>query len=363
MTEWKTKFTGDVKLDLKCQKFLIDEIMDALPEKQKSSMPASATAVKGAASAAEPDATIGFTNEEINEYLVYVNPGLKVDGKIELKEMIYKKVKFTDMVTLIKLANKTANLNNTISGYSGSILNTIQIDMNIPGLGYSVSADVNGVQSGDLINAVIDSFFKPEFAVHMKEKISGAAVARVVLKGSGSNMWDVKKNIAGSLEYKIVNGKLRNWKILGDALASAKINRTDEINFREFTGKHKIGSQKVTFDEFRIICDDARYNVAAGGYVNFDKNLDSLMFLPVRIDFSPGIAGALGDIGKYGADEKGWIPVDVDYNCPINRPALPAPNLERAQNNVKRKAVEELKKNEPELKKKAADLLKGLFGR
>ena len=55
--------------------------------------------------------------------------------------------------------------------------------------------------------------------------------------------------------------------------------------------------------------------------------------------------------------------MDVDYNCPINRPALPAPNLERAQNNVKRKAVEELKKNEPELKKKAADLLKGLFGR
>ncbi|MFH1074322.1 MAG: AsmA family protein [Candidatus Firestonebacteria bacterium] len=365
MTEWKTKFTGDVKLDLKCRKFLIDEIMDALPEKKKTSAPVSTAAVKGAAGAAattDADAKIGFTNEEINEYLVYINPGLKVDGRVELEEIVYKKVKFTDMISLIKLANKSAGLNNTVNGYSGSILNTMQIDMNVPGLGYSVAADVNGIQSGDLINAFIDSFLKPEFAAHIKDKISGSAIARLALKGSGANMRDVKKNINGSMEYKIVNGKLRNWKILGDALASVKINRTEEINFREFVGKHRIEKQKVTFEEFRIVCDDARYGVAPAGYVNFDKNLDSQMFLPVRNDLSSSISGGLGDAGKFGADEKGWFPLDVDIGGFITAPTF-APNLERAQNNLKRKAAEELKKNEGEIKKKATDLFKGLFGK
>ena len=364
MTEWKTKFTGDVKMDLKCQKFLIDEIMDAMPEKKAAVVlaPAKGTAGAGAASP-EEEAKIGFSNEEINEYLVYINPGLKVDGKVELKELVYKKVKFTDMVSLVKLANKNLNMTNSINGYSGTIANTVSLDMNVPGLGYGLTADVNGVQSGDLVDAFLDSFLKPDFAKELKNKVAGAAVAKLSINGAGANMRDVKKNLNGSVDYKIVNGKIRNFKILGDLLASVKVNRSDEINFREFTGKHKIANQRVTFDEFRIICDDARYTVAAGGYVNFDKNMESMVSLPLRNDLSPSVSGGLGDAGKFGSDDQGWFPVDADYNFPINSPGIPAINTERSLNNIKRKGMEELKKNEGEIKKKATNLLKGLFGK
>jgi len=354
MTEWKTKFTGDVKFNLKCQKFLIDELMEALPEKK--------TAVPASAKVPGPEANPGFTNEELNGYLMYLNPGLKVDGRVEIKELAYKKVKFSELRSSVKLANRTADLTTALNAYSGTIANTLQIDMNVPGLGYALTAELKGVQAGELLNDFIDSFVKPDFAGSLKDKISGAAAGGLDLKGAGANLKDVKKNLRGALEYKLVNGKLRNWKFLGDALAALKVNRTDEINFREFTGRHKVTDQKVTFEEFKIVCDDARYGVASTGYVNFDKNLASRIFLPVRNDLSPAISGGLGDVGKFGSDDKGWFPADVDIGGVLESPAF-APNLERAQNNLKNKAQEELKKKEGELKNKATDLLKGLFGR
>ena len=97
--------------------------------------------------------------------------------------------------------------------------------------------------------------------------------------------------------------------------------------------------------------------------VNFDKNMESMVSLPLRNDLSPSVSGGLGDAGKFGSDDQGWFPVDADYNFPINSPGIPAINTERSLNNIKRKGMEELKKNEGEIKKKATNLLKGLFGK
>ncbi len=359
LAEWKTRFTGDVKFELTCQKYLLDELMAAVPEKKAGPAPANSKAGKTA------ETNPGFSNEELAEYINYLDPGLKVDGRALLKEVVYKKVKLTDVSAALKLAGRKAGVDSSVNAYSGAVKSKINLDMNTPGLGYELKAEINNVQAGDFINALVDSFLKPDIGANFKDKIFGSTVAGIEIKGAGVNKNAVKKNLTAKLSYKLVNGRLKNWKILGDALAALKLNRMEEINFREFTGTISAANQKASIENFRIICDDMRYT--ASGEVNYDKDLDSSMNLKFLNDLSPNSAKQLGDLGFYGSDENGWFPVDFMLAGTLARPALPAPLLERSQKNMenklKKKAEEELKKKGEDLKQKGLDLLKGLFGR
>ncbi len=364
MTEWKTKFTGEVKFSLACRKFLIDELMDAMPEKKAGAIfGKEKTATGTTGGKVEPNP--GFTDGELAEYINYINPGLRVDGKALLNEVVYKKVKLSEVSSAVKLADRNVFLDSGLTAYNGTLKSVVKIDLNTRGLGYELKADAAGIESGSFINGLIDSFLKPDAGGELKDKIYGSALGSLELKGAGANKKSFKKNLTAKLSYKMINGKLKNWKILGDALAALKLNRTEEINFREFTGKVSAANQKAVIEEFRIICDDMRYSIA--GEVNYDRDLESTLNLKFLNDLAPNAAKQMGDLGRYGSDENGWFPVDFILTGTLLSPNLPAPILERSQRNLenklKKKAEEELKNKTEDLKEKGMNLLKGLFGK
>ena len=356
MSDWKTKFEGDIKAGLACQKFLADEAWDALPSKTKTAAPPKAAA----------PADSGFTDEEIKAYTGYVYGKLSAEADLNIKEIVFKKLKFTDIVSNVKLAKRAADIKASMNGYGGAVKTAAKIDLNTPGLGYSVSGTLSGVQTGDFVNAAADSFLEGWMAGVVKDKIAGAAVSDFNFSGRGANSKEVKQNLAGILNFKLVDGRLKNWQALSDGLKAIGVNRSDEIPFRQLTGKTRIGGQKVNIDEMKVVCDDARYNLGSGGWVGFDRDLDSELQLPVRIDFLPSIVSKLGDAGKYAAGQDGWIPVDFDVFGRLAALSF-RPNVDRSLANAGKNAENAAKKKLQEegegLKKKGVDLLKGLFGK
>ncbi len=356
MSDWKTKFEGDIKAGLACRKFLADEVWDALPTNTKT-----AAAPKAAASADS-----GFSDEEIKAYTGYVYGKLSAEADLNIKEILFKKIKFTDMLSNVKLAKRAADIKASMSGYGGAVKTAAKVDLNVPGLGYSVSGSLSGVQTGDFVNAAADSFLEGWMAGVVKDKISGAAVSDFNFSGRGANKKEVKQNIAGTLNFKLVDGKLKNWQALSDGLKALGVNPSGEIPFRQMTGRTRVGGQKVNIDEMKVVCDDARYNFGSGGWVGFDRDLDSEMQLPVRNDFSPSITSKLGDAGKYAAGSDGWVPVDFDVFGRLAAPSF-KPNMDRSLANAGKNAENTAKKKLQEegegLKKKGVDLLKGLFGK
>ena len=353
ISEWKEHFKGDIKADLISQKFVIDEIMDAIPKKEKKKEETPAKQVK--------DEDIGFKDEEIKNITKYISKDLKINGNLSIKEIVFKKIKLSDLKSDIKLENKVSNVSTVVSSCNGLIKSNLKLELNTPGLSYEVSGEVSNLNIGEFINAVCDSFLKKEISEIVKDKILGITLANLTIKGKGANKKDIKKNLEGSINYKIINGKIKNWKILKDAFAALKMNLMEEIVFKEFYGKLKIGGQKVNFEEFKIICDDARYLVS--GDIYFDKDLGSDLKLKMYNDFAPHLVSNLGDV-NYTADENGWMPIDLEIKGTIKSPAF-APLMERSlknlENKAKKKAEEELKKKGEELKKKGEDWLKGLF--
>ncbi|MFH1823855.1 MAG: AsmA family protein [Candidatus Firestonebacteria bacterium] len=356
ISEWKEHFKGEAKINLTSQKFVIDEIMDAMPKKENKKVEISLKQVK--------DEDLGFKDEEIKEITRYISKDLKISGKLSINEMVYKKLKLNDLKSEIKLENRTGNIFTTTNLYNGTIKNNFKLDLNTPGLAYETSAEAVNLNIGNFLNSVYDSFFEKQTTDIVKDKIMGITQANFNIKGKGANKKDIKKNLEGNLNYKIINGKIKNWKILKEAFTALKINPTEEIPFREFYGKLKIGGQKVRFEEFKIMCDDARYSVS--GDVCFDKDLGSDLKLKMFNDFAPQLVSKLGDISAYASDENGWMPIDLEINGTIKSPGF-APLMERSLKNLesklKKKAEEELNKKGEELKKKGEDLLKGLFKR
>ena len=357
MADWKTKFEGDVKAVLLCQRFLADEAWDALPSKTKS-------AAGPAAAAGQSDS--GFSDDEIKSYTGYVYGKLKAEADLNIKELVFKKLRFTELSSNVKLAKRAASLTSSMNGYGGAVKAAAKIDLNTPGLGYSLSGSMSGVQTGEFINAAADSFLEGWMSGLMKDKLSGAAGSDFAFFGRGANKKEVKQNLSGSLNFKLVDGKLKNWQMLSDGLKALGVNPSGEIPFRQMTGKTRIGGQKVSVDELKVVCDDARYNLGSGGWVAFDRDLDSEMQLPMRNDFSPSIASKLGDAGKYAAGQDGWVPVDFDVFGRLAAPSF-RPNLDRSLANAGKNAENAAKKKLQEegegLKKKGVDLLKGLFGK
>ena len=361
MTEWKTKFEGEVRGELASQKFLVDELWDAIPAKEKKPE-------KDGSKASVEQA--GFSDTEIGEYTQYVNAKLKVNIVLLLKEIIFKKIKFAEMRTGLDLNNMSAIVSSSMKAYGGAMTSYLQLDMNVPGLGYSLDGTLSGVLTGEFVNAGVDSFFSGWIADLAKDKISGAAEANFWITGKGSNVKAIKQNLVGKVDFKLIDGKLKNWSVLSDGLKALGVNSSGEIPFRQMTGKTTIKSQKVYIDELKVVCDDARYNLGSGGWVGFDKDLDSEIQLPIRNDFSPSISSKLGDAGKFAAGQDGWLPVDFDV---FGRMASPSfkPNMDRSLKNAgqkleveaKKKVEEEGKKAAEELKKKGEQLLKGLFGK
>ncbi len=356
MSDWKTKFEGDIKAGLSCQKFLVDEVWDALPAKTKTAA-APGTAVP---------ADSGFTDEEIKAYTGYVYGKLSAEADLNIKEIAFKKIKFTDIVSNVKLAKRAADIKASMNGYGGTVKTAAKIDLNIPGIGYSIAGTLSGVQTGDFVNDAADSFLEGWMSGVVKNKVAGAAVSDFNFSGRGANKKEVKQNLVGSLNFKLVDGKLKNWQALSDGFKALGVNPSGEIPFRQLTGRTRIGGQKVNIDEMKVVCDDARYNFGSGGWVGFDRDLDSELQLPVRNDFSPSISSKLGDAGKYSAGPDGWVPVDFDVFGRLAAPSF-SPNMDRSLANAGKNAENAAKKKLQEegegLKKKGVDLLKGLFGK
>ncbi len=354
--DWKTKFEGDIKAGLSCQKFLADELWDAFPSKAKTAV--------GPGAAAPADS--GFTDAEVKAYSGYVYGKLSAEADLTIKEVTFKKIKFSNIASNVKLAKRTADIKASMNGYGGAVKTAAKVDLNTPGLGYSVSGNLSGVQTLDFINAAADSFLEDWMAGVVKDKVSGAAASDFNFSGRGANKKEVKQNLAGTLNFKLVDGKLKNWQILSDGLKALGVNYRGDIPFRDMAGKARIGGQKVSVDELKVVCDDARYNLGSGGWVAFDRDMDSEMQLPIRTDFAPSIVSKLGDAGKYAAGQDGWVPVDFDVFGRLAAPSF-RPNLDRSLANAGKNAENAAKKKLQEegegLKKKGVDLLKGLFGK
>lgn len=357
VAEWKERFKGDVKFDLQCQKFLVDEIMNAMPKKEGKGSEVKAVVLG-------KNENPGFTDEEIKDKTKYIYKELKMDCKLGIREMIYKSIKFQDLKSDVKLDNRVFIVNSGMAAYSGSMKNVFSLDLNTPGLGYDTTADISNVNVSDFVNAVVDSFLQNPVADQLKNKVYGATQANMSIKGSGANMKSARKNLTGNVNFKMVNGKLKNWDIISKGLVALKVNPTEEIPFREFYGKCKIGGEKLTIEDFKCICDEARYSLI--GDVNFNKDpvYESDLKLKLYNDFSPQFASKLGDAGNYASDENGWINPDLDIGCNIKSPCF-TPNLERTlkngANKLKKKAEEEMKKQGEDVKNKAQDLFKNIF--
>jgi|GEM_PF-3057698 len=360
MPDWQTKLKIDAVLNLNCPKFNTEEVMAAMPKKEKSS------SGKSAAGKA------GIDKKAVQEKVQLVPAGLSANARLTIADMVFRKMKMTGLDVSLVFRNRQGNLTvNRLNAYQGDIKGRMDADLN--NLTYALNASLEGFNFQGLGNDAVDSFLegKPDY----KDKIFGTARAGLNFSGAGILPEEIMKSVKGKLTFQLKDGKLVGIPVMQDLAAKTKIDALREMSYSEFTGDISAADEKATVNVFQLLGSDIKVRMT--GYANYDKGMDSALDLKVATDLSPKASQSLPasyNVSQYIGDKNGWMPLDIKIGGTLDKRTYGV-DMSRATENAKQRAVDAAKKAvddkkketenkaKDELQKSGKKLLKGLFGK
>ena len=287
---------------------------------------------------------------------------LKATGTVSLGQTSYKGLPVTQLLLKYRLANNILDIDQFSGKVSGGTFSDIaRIDLTQKGYIYSTRLTVQGVQADPVVTA-----FSPKAA----GTVFGTVAMNAQLNGRGIRDASLKKNLGGQGDFAITDGRLTGAGLVQKLALFLNLEQLRVIRFNKFAGTFRVSGGKIVLDS-DVSGSDVR--LTPTGTVGLDKSLD--MSLVTRI--SPELTGkvALGNIGQFLTDEKGWgvLPVKVVGTTSAPKFRLDASMVggqlktkarEKLQQTIEQKLM---KRKEGDPKAPEQDLmergLKGIFGR
>ena len=299
----------------------------------------------------------GTQTKSVNRLSASIPPGLKVDGKINFKNITFKEMVLDELNLTILLANKVLKVySKDTTAYDGKLNATVRVDFNKAGLAYeAVEFNVSGFNATPATNGFVKSFLTGmDNHEDLIDKVEGTLSLSAKLSGSGVEMPGILKNAKGPIYFELKDGRLKKLKSLegiGSKIGLPTFKNDMEIKTFKANASFSDGVLKVS----SLHADNGE---SGDLVVDFKGSLNLIKknYVPgnvLTLRLSPRTAPKELDAFK---DSSGWAVVEFELTGSLSKP-IPVPKFGKVLEKAKEKAVEEAKE---EVKKETEEKIEEL---
>ncbi|MFA4843681.1 MAG: AsmA family protein [Candidatus Margulisiibacteriota bacterium] len=297
----------------------------------------------------------GEMTKMINSLTNSVPRNLGIKGEVDVANLTVQKFKVDRAKLSLALSGKNLQLGlDQVNIYDGILAGRATVDLNAPGLSYSVSnLKLTGFNSTPFLNALVETFLTkmPDYR-EMTNKVYGQLDASAALTGRGVEPDAILANLSGQAAVEIKNGELKRVKTLAEAGKLLKSNTLQgDIKFGELSSSFGLKNKVVSVSSFRLAQNDFKVNYKGGIDLN---RLAWVAGNRLTLKLAPALTTNLPKEFSIFKDDKGWLETTFELTGTLSKP-IPKPILEKPLDVAvgKIKAKIEAKKIEIETKVQA----------
>jgi AsmA protein len=329
----------NINLNVYAKKLNLDQLIALVPsngkESAKSGQPSQK---KGADLEAEPlDLTLTAKGEIKVDSALY--KGLSVDNFYGSYSYVNNRLVISDMTGTIG---------------KGSFKVNSEVDLSKPGYAYKLSSTIKAFEAEKFVNA---------FFPKAKDTVFGLLAMNVNLRGTGTLPSSIKKNISGTADFTLQDGKLTNTGLSERFAGFLEMNEMETIILKDAKGTVKIRDGVARLDSL-FSSDD--FLMGPLGNIGLNETLDlafDLKLAPRLMDKAMS-----SKIGKYFKNQEGWGVIPVIVTGTLTDPSYKV-DMDKAGRQIIQKETDKLidklfeKKGEEKQQEMepVKELLKGIF--
>lgn len=302
-----------------------------------------------------PDRSASRTSGKTSSEAEPLETKVEARGEIKVDNAVYKGMNMNNFSMKYKFRENKLNIQEmTAEAGRGEMDINSLIDFSVPGYAYALSGNIDSLHAEDIVNSLF-----PE----AKDTVFGTISSKFQLTGKGTQKENIKKNLSGDGEFRIVDGKITDTKISENLSLLLDIEELKTIELNEAYGTVKIMNGIARLDSI-FTADDIAMDPS--GDIGLDESLD----LAFDLKLSPRLTDKAmsSKISQYIKSEEGWGMIPLMVSGTFSKPVY-AVDVEKAGKRVIKKEAEKLidklfdKKDEEDKKElePIKDLLKGIF--
>jgi uncharacterized protein involved in outer membrane biogenesis len=217
------------------------------------------------------------------EMTVSLTPGFAshtVTGKAAIEQVKFGTLAFEGVQAPFHLERGVFTLDPlTFRTYAGEQRGVVSVDLNQPTVAYTIRTTVQGLDVNQALSA----------NTTMKNFLAGSGRMAGNVRGSGNTADALKRTLAGTLQFELKEGVLRNFPLLAAINQALGITGgTDrDTKFQTFSGTATIGGGKARTNDLALRAGEL--TLLGRGTLGFDQRLD----LHMTASASPGMSNQL----------------------------------------------------------------------
>ncbi|MEC4675534.1 MAG: AsmA family protein [Nitrospirota bacterium] len=335
----------DIRIDIKSDMLILDELIPGATETEEAKTPVQATKVREEPGPVE----LKLTARGDIDIKKTVYRGLSItnfSARYELKDNIFK---------IIKMRGDTLSGNFTVSS---------SLDLNRKGTRYSVSADIRGIKLQDVTKA---------FAPKAEDKLYGTVIATAEISGAGVTKENIKRNLKGNGRFSIADGAIKNDDVGRGLLMFLGLRELKEIEIQKADGRFTIAGGIINLT---TLITNRDLILDASGAIGLDETLDIGINVRVAERLAPKLISQSA-ISGFLSEEKGWSSIPLRVAGTLSKPSYSVDTRtigKKAVQKFRKKVADELLKILPGRKEETGEaggkekgsldgLIKGIFGK
>ncbi|HVP36981.1 MAG TPA: AsmA family protein [Terriglobales bacterium] len=275
-------------------------------------------------------------------------PDIDASGQVEVKKLIFRQVELQNLVATLEVKNRVVKVQNVAANvYNGLVGGNATYDMtNVNDPKFDIKFSASKIEANNFLSRI----------ALFKDHLFGNLNMTADFSGNGLNVEQITKSLIASGNGTITDGRLVNWDLLNQVSSYLKMNESKEEKIRTLTNSFKVNNGRVFFEDFQALTTSGDWK--ATGSVGLDGSLDYTVNLVLSPELSSRIN--LGDLTKFFQDENGRTVLDFKIEGNAKSPKFSI-STARAEKKFQQQLQQQKDKATEDLKKKAGDLLKGLF--
>jgi len=280
---------------------------------------------------------------------------LSADGEIRIDSASYRNMSMSNFYMMYKFKDNRLDIPKlTANAGKGTIRANCLADLSKPGYAYILSGNVDSLHADELVNT---------FFPKAKDTVFGLITLNLKMNGSGTQMENIKKNLAADADFSIKDGRLTGANLTRGLAQFLNIKELETIDLKQAKGTVRVVNGIAALDSM-FSSDDLAMD--PGGNIGLDETLD----LAFDLKLSPRLTDKAmsSKIGQYIKSEEGWGMVPLKVYGTFAKPSYMV-DIEKAGKRIIKKEADKyidkyLDKQSDKKKKElepVRDLLKGIL--
>jgi AsmA protein len=304
-----------IKLNLNSENLVLHEVIPALATLEEKGSQKAAPAKEVQSKEAEP-----------------LDLQMTADGEVRIDTAVYRGLRMKDFFMAYQFRNNRLEVREmTASAGEGKIGLRSLVDFSTPGYTYNLNSSIDSLLAHEVVNA---------FFPKARDTIFGVLSLNLALSGKGTLPGNMKKNLVGSGDFKVKDGKITNSKLPEELAGFLGIEELKTIILKEARGTVNIQNGVARLDS---VFSSDNIKLDPTGDIGLDETLD--------LSFDLKLSGPLTEkatlnsgIARYIRDEEGWGSIPLMVAGTFSEPSYGI-DIEKAGKRVIKKKTEKLIKD------------------